>query len=115
MFLIASCAFEFLISISGLVVEYIVVIDVTRLDSQLMHLACSQRLCCVTAEMFDISWSIIKERSHVEKNYWQTRFRKKDMIAKGKWQYFSAAVAEPSVEDSRLNSSIASIAQLVRA
>ena len=61
-----------------------------------MHLACSQRLCCVTAEMFDISWSIIKERSHVEKNYWQTRFRKKDMIAKGKWQYFSAAVAEPS-------------------
>ena len=25
-----------------------------------------QRLCCVTAEMFEISWSINKERSHVE-------------------------------------------------
>ena len=30
-----------------------------------MHLA-DQRLCCVTAEMFEISWSINKERSHVE-------------------------------------------------
>ena len=34
-------------------------------DSRLMHFG-DQRLCCVTAEMFEISWSINKERLHVE-------------------------------------------------
>ena len=47
------------------VAEYIVSIDVTRVRLPAEESG-DQWLCCVTAEMFKISWSINKERSHAK-------------------------------------------------